>query len=54
MQGKIVFEGKSNKGTNLLIRYASENDASLMLDYLNTISQEQTYIKYQGEKVTLE
>lgn len=54
MNGKIVFEGKSKQGKAFLIRYPQNDDAELMLSYINRISEEQTFILYQGEQKTLE
>lgn len=53
MEGKIVFEGLSKKGSKILIRYPAANDASAMYEYINTLSKEQTFIRFQGEKVSL-
>ncbi|MDP2671789.1 MAG: GNAT family N-acetyltransferase [bacterium] len=54
MVGKIVFEGKSKKGRNFLIRYIQDGDAKAMCDYMNVISQERTFISYQGEELVPE
>ncbi|MBI2028930.1 GNAT family N-acetyltransferase [Candidatus Gottesmanbacteria bacterium] len=54
MQGKIIFNGISRKNTSFYIRYPKIGDSTLMQDYINTISEEQTFIRFQGEKVTLE
>lgn len=54
MEGKIIFEGKSSKGRPFLIRYPQKNDVQLMLEYINKLSSEQTFISYQGEQVTLD
>ncbi|MEK7552162.1 MAG: GNAT family protein [Patescibacteria group bacterium] len=51
---KIVFEGKTKKGNDLVIRYIEANDAQAALDYINTLSQEQTFITFQGEQLKLE
>lgn len=54
MQGNVVFEGKSDKGTDIVIRYPSRDDAKAMCDYINTLSKERTFIRFQGEEVSLE
>lgn len=51
--GKIVFTGKSKSGIPLLIRYPKESDAKIMMEFINTLSAEQTYIGMQGEQKTL-
>lgn len=53
MEGKVVFEGLSNKGNKIIIRYPSKDDAQVMRDYINILSKEQTFIRFQGEKVSL-
>lgn len=54
MEGKVVFEGKTKTGKDIIIRYAKDGDAPLMQEYINTLSKEQTYIRFQGEQVSLE
>ncbi len=54
MEGKVVFEGKTGKGNDIIIRYPTAGDAQAMLDYINTLSLEQTFIAFQGEQNTLE
>lgn len=51
---KIVFQGKTKTGKNVLIRYPELSDVEAMLSYINKISDEQTFIRYQGEHETLE
>ena len=52
MQGKIIYTGNVD-GLDILIRYPQDGDASEMCNYINTLSQEKTYITYQGEKISL-
>lgn len=52
--GRIVFEGATAKGLNALLRYPKPGDAPTLLDYINVMSREQTYILFQGEQLTLE
>lgn len=52
--GKIVYKGKSSTGKELLIRYLNKGDTQILLDYINTLSKEQTFIRFQGEQLTLE
>lgn len=53
-QGSIVYTGETKKGKTILIRYIQQGDAEQMTEYINTLSQEKTFIRFQGEKVTLE
>lgn len=46
-----VAELPENK---LIIRYPVLSDAAAMCDYINTMSVEQTFIRFQGEQITLE
>lgn len=54
MEGKIIFTGTAKDGTPLLIRYPCLDDTQAMLDYINTLSKEQTFIRFQGEQLTYE
>lgn len=53
MEGKIVFQGKSDKGKQLIIRYPTKADLNAMWEYINTLSKEKTFIRYRGEKISL-
>lgn len=54
MKSKIVFEAQTNDGRKYVIRYPQAGDASAMTKYINNLSKEKTFIRFQGEKVTLE
>lgn len=54
MDTKIVFQGKAKDDQEILIRYPEISDAKAMTDYINTLSDERTFITYQGEHETLE
>lgn len=54
MEGKVVFEGKTRSGKPVLVRYVKNGDAKLLLEYINTLSTERTFITLQGEKLTLD
>lgn len=54
MEGKVVFEGKIEKGLDVIIRYPKKTDVKIMLDYINTLSKEQTFIRLQGEEISFE
>lgn len=54
MEGKVIFEGKAQDGTSLIIRYPKLDDTQAMLEYINTLSKEQTFIRFQGEELTYE
>jgi len=51
--GTIVYTGKTKKGTNILIRYPLKTDVEEMTLYINTLSNERTFILFQGEQQTL-
>lgn len=53
MEGKVVFEGLSSKGNKITIRYPAKEDVKIMRDYINALSKEQTFIRFQGEEVSL-
>ncbi|HVT01608.1 MAG TPA: GNAT family N-acetyltransferase [Patescibacteria group bacterium] len=50
---KIVFEGKTKTGKDIVIRYLGLEDTPQLLQYINEISREQTFITLQGEQLTL-
>lgn len=54
MAGKIVEKFQLEDGREVVFRYPSIEDAALMMDYINTLSKEQTFIRFQGEEITLE
>lgn len=54
MQGKIVYQGKTEKDFDVVIRYPLKDDVFHMRDYINTLSNEKTFIRFQGEQVSLE
>ena len=52
--GKIIKTFISKKGIQITLRYPVWEDLQQMTDYINTLSQEDTYIIFSGEKVSLE
>lgn len=50
---KIVFQGMTNKGEEVLIRYPEMGDLEELLNFINTLSDERTFIRVQGEHETL-
>lgn len=54
MQGKVVEKFQLKDGREVVFRYPTLEDASLMMGYINTLSKEQTFIRFQGEEITLE
>jgi RimJ/RimL family protein N-acetyltransferase len=53
MQRKIVFEGLSKKGNKIVICYPTKDDAQIFCDYINALSKEKTFIRFQGEEISL-
>lgn len=54
MEGKVIFKGKIQTDQEITIRYPTKEDLNAMWEYINTLSQERTFIRYQGEQVSLE
>jgi ribosomal protein S18 acetylase RimI-like enzyme len=50
--GKIVFKGKTKKGKDIIIRYPTQKDVSVMRNYINILSKERTFIRFQGEQIS--
>lgn len=53
MEGKVVYKGSSQNGKEILMRYPLKEDAKLMQDYINILSKERTFVRFQGEQITL-
>jgi putative acetyltransferase len=53
-QGTIVLEGRSRQGKSILIRSLQQNDAEALCHYMNALSEERTFVRFQGEQFTLE
>lgn len=51
--GKVVVE-KEVSGRRIVIRHMDMNDAERMRRYMNKLSNERTFITYQGEEITAE
>ena len=54
MKRKIVFKGLSKKGNKIIVCYPTEDDAQIFCDYINALSKEKTFVRFQGEEVSLE
>jgi RimJ/RimL family protein N-acetyltransferase len=53
-QKQIIFEGEIVKGKHFIIRYPQEGDAQVMCDYINALSEERAFVRFQGEKMAVE
>jgi RimJ/RimL family protein N-acetyltransferase len=51
---KVIYRGKTKTGKEILIRYPEMGDLEKLLEYINTLSDERTFIRAQGEHQTLE
>ncbi len=54
MEGKIVVDTKTKNEENLVVRYPKRSDVKIMQDYINKLSEEQTFVSFQGEQISLE
>lgn len=50
---KIIYQSKTPKGNEILIRYPQKGDAKSIREYINTLSLERTFIRFQGEQISL-
>lgn len=50
----VIFQGKTKTGKDLLIRYLLPDDVQNVTDFINRASQEETFITFQGEVLSLE
>lgn len=53
-QGAFISEFTSKKGRPIVFRLLSENDLHQLTDYINILSQEDTYISFSGETFDLD
>jgi ribosomal protein S18 acetylase RimI-like enzyme len=51
---RVVFEGLSKKGSKFRICYPIKDDAKELWKYINTLSKERTFLRFQGETISLE
>lgn len=51
---KIVYKGVTKKGLDIIVRYPVKEDLRILYKYINTLSDENTFIRLQGEKVSIE
>lgn len=51
---KIVFQGKTKTGKEIIIRYPQIGDEKEMWRYINELSREKTFIRFQGEEILFE
>lgn len=51
---KIVYQGKTKTGKEIVIRYSQKNNLIELLRFINELSKEKTFIRYQGEQETLD
>jgi RimJ/RimL family protein N-acetyltransferase len=49
-----VWEGRSRQGKNIVIRSLQQDDAEAFCRYMNALSEERTFVRFQGEQFTLE
>lgn len=50
---KLIVLQKKMLGKKLVIRYPKKGDEHFMHEYINTLSREKTYIRFQGELLSL-
>lgn len=54
MEEKIAYSGKTKDGVDFVLRYPKPEDLEKLLEFINELSAEETFIRYQGEVITLE
>ena len=48
---KYVFRGKTKTGKEIIIRYPRIGDQNEMWRYINGLSKEKTFVRFQGEEI---
>ncbi len=51
---ETIYDQQHEGVGRVVVRYVGIGDAPIMLDYINELSREKTYITFQGEQQTLE
>lgn len=51
---KIVYTGKTKTGKDIVIRYPGIGDEREMWRYINELSKEKTFVRFQGEEISQE
>lgn len=49
---RIVYQGKTARGLEIVVRYPVKEDLEILRNYINTLSKERTYIRFQDEQLT--
>lgn len=49
--GQIVFKGKTARGQQIVIRYPRASDLKELLNYINALSKEKTFISFQNKLI---
>jgi ribosomal protein S18 acetylase RimI-like enzyme len=50
---KIIHRGKTKTGKEIIVRYPQPGDEQEMCRYINELSREKTFVRFQGEEVLL-
>jgi len=50
----IAYQGKTKTGKEIIVRYPEMADLEKMLDFINDLSDEKTFVRYQGEHETVD
>jgi len=50
----IIYQGKTKTGKKIVVRYPEMGDLEEMLVFINNLSDEKTFVRYQGEHETVE
>jgi ribosomal protein S18 acetylase RimI-like enzyme len=51
---RVIFEGVSKKGKKFVVRYPAQDDVKALCGYINNISKEKTFLRWQGETIAIE
>lgn len=51
---KNIYQGKTKTGKKIIVRYPQIGDEKEMWRYINELSKEKTFVRFQGEEITLE
>ena len=49
---RVIFEGQTAKGLAVQLRYPVRDDLKALWEYINKLSQERTFLLFQGEEIS--
>ena len=52
--GEKIYENTESSGSKIMIRYLDKGDTHILQEYINELSLEQTFVRFQGEQMSFD